>query len=174
MDNPAAPISYWNPIRRVFLVWAVIVLGGFTLTYWNLAAGPSSINLGWVIVALLGLIYTKKQMPFSDAGLRNIFLVWLVVIAFGIALSQVIFSWQSLLPYSSYLGAIWLALMALGHALTGLIDKKRLYILTVSLQLIAAALIVVLLPSIPALFALQYLIAGLVGAAAMVALILYA
>jgi hypothetical protein len=174
MDNPATPVSYWNPIRRVFLVWAVIVLGGFTLTYWNLAAGPSNINLGWAIVAILGLIYTKKQMPFSDMALRNIFLAWFVVIAFGIALSQVIFTWQSLLPYSSYLGAIWLALMALGHALTGLIDKKKLYILTVSLQLVAAVLIVMLLPSMPVLFALQYLLAGLVGAAAMVLLILYA
>lgn len=167
-------VVYWNPIRRVFLVWAVIVLGGFLLTYWNLTAGPNTINLWWAVVALVGLIYTKKQMPFSDAGLRNIFLVWAVIIAFGIILSHAIFYSLPLLPYSQYLGAIWLALMALGHAVTGLIDKKKLYVLTVALQIAAAILIVFLMPSMPALFAVQYLVAGLVGAAAMVLLILYA
>ncbi len=167
-------LVYWNPIRRVFLVWAVIVLGGFTLTYWNLAAGPDNINFWWVVVALIGLVYTKKQMPFSDAGLRNIFLTWSLIIAIGIIYSYQVFNSPALLPYSQYLGAYWLVLMALGHAVTGLIDKKKLYVLTVALQIAAAILIVLLMPSMPALFALQYLIAGLVGAVAMILLILYA
>ncbi len=165
---------YWNPIRRVFLVWALVILVGFVFTYMSLALGPSTINLVWVGLALIGLVYSKMQMSFSEKAFRNIFLAWTVIIVGGIALSHSMYYWPPLLMYSQYLGAIWLGLMALGHAVTGLIDKKKVYILTTLLQLIAGVCIVLLLPSVPALFVLQYLIAGLVGAAAMLLLILYA
>lgn len=165
---------YWNPIRRVFLAWALIVLVGFFFTYMSLASGPSVVNLAWVVLALGGLVYSKTQMPFSEKAFRNIFLAWTVIIVAGIALSHSMYYWPPLLVYSQYLGAIWLGLMALGHAVTGLIDKKKLYILTTLLQIIAGVCIVLLLPAIPTLFALQYLLAGLVGAAAMALLILYA
>jgi len=165
---------YWNPIRRVFLAWAVILLIGFWFTYSQITLGPTDTNIVWAVLAVCGLAYMKKQMPFSDHGLRDIFFVWFAIIVLGILFSEAIFYWPPALPYSGYLGAIWLTLMALGHCLTGILDRKKLYILTVAIQLAAAFLIVELLPSIPALFATQYLVAGIVGAFSMVLLILYA
>lgn len=113
--------SYWNGIRKLFLVWAVIVLVGFTFVYFNQALSPTTINVFWGILAGIGLLYSKKQMPFSDRVLRNIFWAWFGIIAFGIAISQASFFWPPLFFLSAYLGAFWLILMAFGHAVTGII-----------------------------------------------------
>ncbi len=173
--SPASPEgSYWNGIRKLFLVWAVIVLAGFMFTYFEQTFSPTNINLFWAVLACIGLLYSKKQMPFSDRVLRNIFVVWLGIIIFGVAFSQVVFFWPPLFFFAGYLGAFWLVLMAFGHAVTGMIDKKKLYIFTAGIQLAAAAFIFIFANSMPALFTLQYLIAGFIGSASMAALLLFA
>lgn len=169
-----SPAPYWHGVRRMFFLWAVIILVGFVWTYLNTAASPTIINLGWVAFSLVGLVYSKMQMPFTSSTLRNIFFVWLAVIAAGITLTQSAFFVPSLLILVPNLGVFWLLVMALGHALTGIIDGKKFYIATVGLQLLAAVAAFVMVQANPALFAVQYLIAGAVGALSMVLLIRYA
>lgn len=164
----------WNGIQKLFLVWAVIILAGFTFTYFNQALSPTNINLFWAVLACVGLLYSKKQMPFSDRPLRNIFVAWLGIIIFGIVFSQVVLFLPPLFFLAGYLGAFWLVLMAFGHAVTGMIDKKKLYIFTAGVQLAAAAFIFTFANSMPALFTIQHLIAGFIGSASMIALLLFA
>lgn len=165
----ALPKPYWNAGRRVFALWGLIVLSGFIGTHFD-QTDATKVDLIWVVLSVIGLAYMKKQMSFEYKDLRNIFITWLVVIVFGIAMSQAAFTYVSLARLSGYLGAFWLVIMALGHAITGLIDKKKLYIATTGLQLVAALAIYMT----PMLILYQYLIAGVVGALAMVMLILYA
>jgi hypothetical protein len=155
-------------------LWAVIILVGFVFTYYYQALDPLSINIVWAILAIIGLTYSKRQMPFSDVVLKNIFMTWLVVIVLGIIFSHLSFVWSPLVYYASLLGAVWLVFMALGHAITGWIDGKKVYIITTALQLIAAIYIFVSVGSMPDLYSTQYLIAGIVGAISMVLLILLA
>ena len=169
--NPVTA-SYWNGIRRLFVVWAVIILAGFTFTYFAQTLSPTNINLSWTVLACIGLVYSKKQMPFSDWALRNIFFAWLGIIIFGIAVSQAAFFWSPLFFVTSYLGAFWLLLMAFGHAVTGIIDRKKVYIFTVAAQLTVAAFIYIFANSMPTLYTLQYLVAGVVGSASMLLLLL--
>src|SRR5882724_7501094 len=150
MDTAKAP--YWHGIRRLMLVWAAIVLFGFIGTYLHPAFMPTGTNVIWALLAVIGLVYSKKQMSFSDRGLRNIFLAWFVIIALGIALSEAVFYIPSLVSLAAYLGAVWLVLMAVGHAITGLLDKRKLYLLTVILQFAAAAFIVMFAAAMPALY----------------------
>lgn len=166
-------MNNWSGIQKLFLVWAIIILAGFLFTYFNQTLNPTNINILWAVLAGFGLFYSKKQMPFDDQTLRNIFLVWLGIIIFGIAVSQSAFFWPPLFFVASYLGVLWLLLMALGHTLTGIIDKKKLYIVTVAIQLLAAVFIMVFANSMPTLYSLQYLIAGLVGAGSMILLFLF-
>lgn len=172
--SPANPVptSYWNGIRKLFLVWAVIILAGFTFTYFAQTLSPTNINLSWAVLACIGLVYSKKQMPFSDRALRNIFFAWLGIIILGIAVSQAAFFWSPLFLVASYLGAFWLLLMAFGHAVTGIIDRKKVYIFTVAGQLAAAVFIYIFANSMPSLYTLQYLVAGVVGSASMLLLLL--
>lgn len=165
----ALPEPYWNPGRRVFALWALIVLVGFIGTHLD-QESPTKTNLIWVLLSVFGLGYMKKHMPFSDKPLRNIFLVWLVLVVLGIGFSQAAFYSASYGWLTQYLGAIWLGIMAAGHALTGIIDKKGVYITTTGMQLAALGALLF----VPALFGIQHLVAGLVGALAMVWLILYA
>jgi hypothetical protein len=71
------------------------------------------------------------------------------------------------------IGILWLVIMGVGHAITGAIDRKKIYIATAGLQFLAAGGTMMLLSANPALFAMQYLIAGIVGALAMGILIVY-
>ncbi len=155
-------------------LWAMIVLVGFLFTYLYQTLDPVSINLVWAVLAIIGFVYSKRQMPFSDEVLKKIFLGWLAIIVFGLLFSHLVFNWSPLFYYASYLGAVWLVLMALGHAFTGYIDRKKIYILTAGLQLVAALLIFIFADSMPSLYTAQYLIAGVIGAASMLILILFA
>ncbi len=165
----AAPEGYWNAGRRVFMLWAVIVFAGFIGTHKD-QADPDKINLYWAILSLVGLAYMKKQMSFAYADLKKIYMTWFWVILVGMIVSVASFKTPALAQLSGYLGVFWLVIMALGHAITGKIDKKKVYITTTGMQLLAAALVFM----IPALAPLQYLVAGAVGALAMVWLVLFA
>ena len=165
----AAPEGYWNAGRRVFMLWAVIVLAGFIGTHKD-QADPDKINLYWAVLSIVGLAYMKKQMPFTDGVLKRIFMTWFWIILFGMIVSVVAFKTAALAMLSGYLGVFWLVLMAAGHAITGKIDKKTVYVTTTGMQLLAAVCILM----IPALLPLQYMVAGLVGALAMVWLVLFA
>ena len=172
-SSRVTPATYWNGVRKLMALWAAIIFVGFLFTYFYQTLNPTSINIVWGILAAIGLIYSKKQMPWSDVVLRNIFLVWLIIIVLGLTLSQIIFILPPLYYYASLLGAVWLMIMALGHTLTGFIDKKKIYILTAGLQLVVAFLIFAFVNSIPSLYTLQYLIAGIVGAASMMLLLIF-
>ncbi len=158
---------YWNAGRRVFALWAAIILGGFVATHYN---QTDKINYLWVILSLVGLAYMKKEMSFEYPDLKKIFLAWFYVILFGMVISFAAFSAPRLIFLSGYLGVFWLLVMALGHAATGIIDKKSVYITTAGMQILAAGLTLYYLP----LLIIQYLVAGLVGALAMIWLVLYA
>ncbi len=164
-----APVSYWNDGRKVFMLWAVIVLVGFIGTQYD-QSSFNKVNGIWAILSIIGLVYMKMKMSFAYADLKRIYLVWLVLIVLGVAFSQAAFLNASLAQYIQYLGAIWLFIMAAGHALTGIIDKKKLYIGTTAIQVIAGVAVLL----VPGALEVQYLIAGIVGAASMIALVLYA
>ena len=166
----AAPTHepYWNDGRKVFMLWAVIVLVGFLGTQYD-QSSPEKVNGIWVVLSLVGLAYMKMKMSFQYADLKKIYLTWLVLIFAGIAYSEWIF-YSAYAPISQYLGGIWLFIMALGHAITGLIDKKKLYVGTTLLQVVAGFAVIYS----PELAPNQYLVAGIVGALSMIALVLYA
>ncbi|MDX2272027.1 MAG: hypothetical protein NW237_08765 [Cyanobacteriota bacterium] len=164
--------AFWSICRRVYLVWAVIVLGGFVATHFYQAAGA---NWFWLILSLMGLGYMMRQtqLPeFHKAGLAHLFyvaMVWTLTIALGMVISVIPFlNTNPLTPLSLYLGAFWLFQMGTGHLLNGMVDPPRqIYWLTGGLQYVAGGLCL----GIPALLSWQYLLAGVVGGLAMILLI---
>ncbi|MES2953386.1 MAG: hypothetical protein V4674_02405 [Patescibacteria group bacterium] len=180
MNQPldTAPVeSFWNPIRRMFALWVVVLLIGFYGTQYGQDKGPTTTNVIWLVLGLLGVGYMKKVMPFSDPVYgppnKKIFWAWFAIVFGGIALTQASFYYQPLTMFVPYLGALWLFLMALGHAITGLVDKKSLanvYAATTVLQVLAGLFIIF----VPMLMGPQFLFAGVVSALAMVLLIAFA
>lgn len=168
MDQAVPSVSFWNPLRRMFLAWAVIILAGFIATHFNQS---DRINWAWLVLSIGGLVYMKRILPFSDRGSRNVFFVWFGVIAVGMAFSFAAFRVAFLAALSGYLGAFWLVLMALGHALTGMLDGKAVYALTALLQIVLAGVVYY---NVGNALLYQHLIAGVVGSVAMGILIRYA
>jgi hypothetical protein len=170
-----SPVRYWNPVRILFALWGLIVIGGFLFTYYDQNATIVQIDGVWVVLALIGLIYMKWLLPWRESSGRAIFLTWLVLIALGIALTHISFAIPALLmTVAPRIGVLWLIIMGLGHAITGAIDRKKIYILTALLQFAAAYGTWTVLASNPALFQDQYLVAGVVGAISMLLLVVYA
>jgi len=159
--------AYWNPGRKVFLYWAVALLVGFSATH---LYQLEQINWLWLVISIGGLWYMYRFMPRTDTILWNIYRVWAGVIALGMVLSFLPFYLPSLVWLSGYLGIMWLVLMAFGHAATGYIDGKSVYVTTTLVQLVSAIAIAYYLP----LLVIQYLVVGVVSSLAMVWLILFA
>jgi hypothetical protein len=160
---------YWGICRRVYLVWAIMILIGFIATHFYQI--PNINNL-WLILSAIGLGYmgfSLKQLQFRDPMLAMIGLLWLFTIAFGLMISILTFVIEPLAELSLYLGIFWLGLMGLAHLFNGVVDRSYIYWLTGSAQILTGVLCFALEP----LQSLQYLIAGLIGSAAMVALILF-
>ena len=161
--------SYWNVCRRVYLVWAIIVFIGFVATHFY---QRPEINYLWLFLSLIGLGYMGfflKKISFRDVQLLYIGLVWLLTIAFGLAVSMITFVYEPLGEMSAYLGIFWLFLMGLAHGFNGIVDRSYLYLITSSIQILAGAVFLIFEP----IQTMQYLAAGIVGSAAMVGLILY-
>lgn len=165
--------GFWNPLRRLFALWGVIVLGGFVFTYLYVAGTPVAINGVWLLLSLVGLGYTKYLLPWSEKSGRAIFLTWMILVLGGIALTHASFYAAPLLFLAPQIGVLWLVIMGVGHAITGGIDGKKVYIVTAALQCVAAVGMYAALAGDPMLFAVQYLVAGIVGAIAMGILIVY-
>ncbi|MFQ3613759.1 MAG: hypothetical protein SNJ68_08605 [Cyanobacteriota bacterium] len=169
-ETLASPAPFWNICRRVYLVWAVLLLVGFAATQFHQEA---SINWLWLVISLLGLGYMVRQtsLPeFRAAGLVHLYfvgLVWTLVIALGMVLSVLPFVGRTALAsLSQYLGVFWLFQMGLGHWLNGMVDPpRRPYWITGGIQILAG--IVCLVWGLE----WQFLAAGGVGALAMLLLI---
>jgi hypothetical protein len=160
---------YWNICRRVYLVWAIVILIGFIATHFYQLP---DINKLWLFLSTLGLAYmgfSLKQLHFRDRTLVLIGLLWLSTIAFGMMISILAFVIEPLAALSASLGVFWLGLMGLAHLFNGAVDRSYIYWLTGSAQILTGVLCFVVEP----LQLVQYLIAGAIGSTGMLVLILF-
>jgi hypothetical protein len=157
---------YWNPARKVFAVWAIIILMGFIATHFY---QDPTVNWVWTVLSVIGLWVMYKHMPLRIPKLKKIFLGWVGVIVFGMVFSFAIFSFESLYFLIGYLGIFWLLLMGIGHWLNGWFDRSKIYIYSGLVQVVAGVACYFFLP----LLLNQYIVAGVVGAVAMVMLLLF-
>jgi hypothetical protein len=160
---------YWNVCRRVYLIWAIVILIGFIATHFHQLP---DINTLWLFLSALGLAYmgfSLKQLQFHDRTLVLIGLLWLFTIAFGMTTSILAFVLEPLAELSASLGIFWLGLMGLAHLFNGAVDRSYLYWLTGGAQILTGVLCFVVEP----LQFVQYFIAGVIASTAMLVLILF-
>ena len=138
-------------------MWAVLTGVGFTATQFY---QKQNINGVWFLISILGLGYMYKVMPLKTKLMKRIYLSWLIPITIGMTVSALVFhitSWATLIQY---LGAYWLAVMAVGYFFNGLVDApSKWYWFASALNLAAAILCYKVQPFI----ANQYIIAAIVS-----------
>lgn len=158
---------FWNLCSRVYFVWAAIVLIGFTATQFHQLP---DINWLWLALSAIGLGYMGLlllQPQNRSPSLLYTGLVWLLTIGFGLAISALACLTAPLAGLLVYLGSFWLFLMGIGHFLNGIVDPPlNPYLMSGGIQLLAGVTCLIFLP----VQTFQYLVAGLVGAAAMIGL----
>lgn len=142
---------------RVYLLWAIIVTGGFIATHYF---QRKEINPVWTLLSLVGLGYMAYVMPLKIRQMRRILLAWLVPITFGMIISGLAFRVDSLAGVIPYLGVFWLVVMAAGYTWNGLVDPPGFwYWFAAGLNIIAALLCYFFEP-----FTLQqYLVAAVIS-----------
>jgi hypothetical protein len=162
MDPQSIDWKYlFNTTRaRVYLLWAAIVLVGFSATHFY---QQRPINAVWTVLSAIGLGYMVKVMPMTVKQMRLILLAWLVPIGLGIIVSGGVFyihtSWAANLL--GHLGAFWLLVMAAGYVLNGLVDRPSHWYWAAAAMNAAAGIACF---TIDALAPGQYLIAAVIGA----------
>lgn len=153
--------KFWTKPRIVFFVWGVVELIGWVWTHYWQAPG---INWVWTGLTIIGLIPMFMYMSFKVAKLRNILVLWIVVLAFGMVASFGSFGWPGfgwLSPIN--LGGFWLVLMGVAFLVNALWWTPSTFIAGGVLQVAAGAAAW----AMPSLYAYQFLIAAVVGSGAM-------
>jgi hypothetical protein len=145
---------------RIYLLWAVLVTGGFVATHFY---QDQNINIIWTIISVIGLGYMLKTMPMRVGQMRRIFFAWFVPIVLGMVVSGAVFYVDSVEASKliAHLGAFWLLVMSTGYFLNGLVDApSNWYWFAAALNLVAGLACFI----IPELLPTQYLIAAIVSA----------
>lgn len=155
---PSNLLAYWHVCRRVYLVWAIVILVGFVATHFHQLP---DINHLWLLLSVLGLGhmgFELKHLQFRDRTLITIGVLWLLMIGFGLIISAIVFKIEPLAELSTYLGIFWLGLMGLAHLFNGMVDRSNVYWLTGGVQIITG----VLCFTVESLQPWQYLFAGFI------------
>lgn len=158
--------KFWTKPRIVFFTWGVVELIGWVTTHFWQAPG---INWVWTVLTIIGLIPMFMYMSFKVPKLRNILLLWIVVVVFGMIASFGSFGWPGfgwLSPIQ--LGGFWLVLMGVGFLLNAIWWTPSTFIAGGVLQLGAGVATL----AVPGLLFYQFLIAAVVGSGAMFLLML--
>lgn len=159
MNQPLRLRFLLNDSRaRVYLLWALLVAGGFVATHYF---QRKEINPVWAVLSIIGLGYMLRVMPFKVRQMRLIFLSWLIPIFIGMVCSGLAFRMAPFDGLIEYLGVFWLLVMAVGYAWNGLVDRPAgWYFFAAGLNVLAAAACFFNADFL----AVQYLIAAVIGA----------
>lgn len=150
----------------VFLAWAIAELIGWLTTHY-IFRDPRA-NWVWLILSVLAFVPMVMYMPWKQAKMRAILLLWLITVAVGMVVSFLAFSISWIAPVAPYLGAFWLLLMGAAFLLNALWWSPPQCIAGGVLQIVAGGL-VLLLPQ--TLLSEQYLVAAIAGTVAMLLLL---
>ncbi len=152
---------------RVYLLWAVLGTIGYIAThFWQVR----QINAVWFLISVIGMGYMWRVMPLKVGKMKQIFVSWLVPIAFGMAVSGLAFYIDQLARIIPYLGVFWLVVMAIAYIWNGVVDRPaQWYYFAAALNLAAAALCYFS----PAYLEYQYIVAAIVTAWSMLYLWLF-
>jgi hypothetical protein len=157
--------TYWTKPRIVFLVWAIVELIGWLSTHFFFM-DPRA-NWVWLVLSVIAFVPMVKYMPWRNLKLRKILILWIVVVAVGMAISFLTFSLSPLYPLAPNLGIFWLFLMGVAFLVNALWWTPELFIIGGVLQIAAGALPLL----VPSLLFYQYLIAAVAGTGAMLILL---
>jgi hypothetical protein len=152
--------------RIVFFAWAIAELIGWLTTHY-IFRDPRA-NWVWLILSVLAFIPMVLYMPWKQHKMRAILLLWLISVAFGMAVSFLAFYVGWLGWVAPWLGVFWLILMGVTFLLNAIWWSPAQCFAGGALQIVAGVL-VILLPG--ALLAGQYLVAAVAGTGAMLLLV---
>ena len=151
--------------------WGLIVLIGFAaMKLYPEQLNPSAAFTLWIVLTLIGIGLMVFTMDLRDRTNRAIAGVWAGVFVIGYAVTYMVHNNSGWFPLFPYMGAVWLGLISLGHLGTGAVSGNPTFLRLGVVQLVVAALMA-LLKDTALLGDWQFVITGLVAAAAMFSLV---
>ncbi len=149
---------------RVYALWGVLVTAGFVATHYY---QQHAINAVWTAILVIAFYFMWRVMPLRVHQMQKIFWAWAVPMGLAMSISGLVFYVDAIAPLIGHLGAFWLAAMAVGYALNGVVDPPSdWYWFAAAINALAA----VACWQVTELIAQQYLVAALVTAVSMGAL----
>lgn len=166
--------SFWTPVRRIYLVWTLLVFFGFLSVHVYPVQNALWLWLGLVVFGVWQMREAgrleptgspQQESPQQESPQQRFFALWLGLIALGLLVSAAAFQIRALGGLVGYLGVFWLGLLAFGHLVTGWWRGwLEPYHLTAAAQ-VGAAVLALFFPR------WQYLIAAVAAGGAMLALL---
>ncbi len=113
----------WNqPIRRIYLVWGLVLLIGFTLTAYGFQDGW----LHWYPISIIGLLAQTIKMRLRDIRAKILLAMWATVSLGGTFYShQLMVGGFEFPSFFTSFAVLWLGLMSIPQIITGYIMQSK-------------------------------------------------
>jgi hypothetical protein len=116
----------WNqPIRRIYLIWGIVLLIGFTLT----AIGFQDGWVHWYPLAMLGIFSQIYKQRLTDNRAKLLLVMWALLSLGGTFYShQLMVGGFEFPTYFTSFAILWLWIMSIPQIITGFIMKSKFQI----------------------------------------------
>ncbi len=130
--------AYKVPLRRIYLIWGIVLLIGFILSGYGILGGYGH----WYILSLIGVASQIVGMRLSSWQSKVLLIMWALVSFIGTFRTQQIFAgWIDYPGYLGHIGMFWLAIISMPQVITGYLLKKKLQMALGGIWLIIAILL---------------------------------
>ena len=116
----------WNqPLRRIYLVWGIVLLIGFTLTAYGFQDGW----LHWYPLALIGILSQIIKQRLTDNRAKLLLIMWAILSLGGTYYShQLMMGGFEFPQFFTSFAIFWLWIMSVPQIITGFILKSKFQI----------------------------------------------
>jgi hypothetical protein len=156
-----------NKEQVLFGGWGMILLIGFVATKVEFFSDWDRLWWLWFVLTLIGLGLMVLTMNLRERTMQLIFGLWMVVIGAGVAITYAMATGR--IDTYAYTGAVWLAVMGVGHIGTRFLSGSGQFLWSGLAQLVVAAIMALLRhsPLGAGIVDWQFVITGLVSSGAM-------
>lgn len=114
--------AWRQPLRRIYLVWGVILLVGFALTAYGFQDGW----LHWYPLATIGILSQIIKQRLTDYRAKTLLIMWAIISLAGTYYShQLMIGGLEFPTYFTSFAIFWLWIMSIPQFITGIIMKSK-------------------------------------------------
>jgi hypothetical protein len=131
------PAVWVNPLRRIYLIWGIVLLIGFIISGFGLFSG----YIHWYVLSLIGISGQLYKQRLTAWQAKFFIILWIVIALLGTYISDSYLNSRIILPTAlADFSAFWLYILSIPQLITAIILKNKFQMILAVVWFIAGIL----------------------------------